>query len=143
MTILQDIKKDQIAARMPKTKDAKKASLLTTLLGECETISKSKGIELLDSDVQEIVSKFIKNNLDAINAVGQDSEKGIDLLKENEMLSAYLPSQLSEEDLTKEIQALIDSGLDHIGKIMGSLKQNFPNQYDAGTASQITRKILG
>lgn len=140
MTVLQKIKTDQLQAR--KAKNTSTSQLLTTLLGECETLSKSKGKELSDSEVFAVVEKFVKNNLQTIKAIGPHNEKYDVLSDENEILASYLPSQLTEDELKVEIQKFVDANENsNVGSVMKYLKENFPNRYDGKLASSLAKEM--
>lgn len=137
--ILDKIKKDQLQAR--KDKDIGKSKLLTTLLGEIETLSKS-GKEMNDSMVFSIIEKFIKNNMQTIQSIGPFHENYETLSDENAILVEYLPSQLTEEELSIEIDKFIkDNSNVNMGMIMKYLKKAFPNRYDGKMASKLAKEL--
>jgi len=141
MSVLQAVKVQQLQARKDKNKNV--ASLLTTLIGECETLAKSKNIELSDTDVFNIMEKFIKNNIETMNALGPNNVQFDELKSENEIMKLFLPSKLTEQELIYEIQNIIDRNENiNMGVIMKSLKEQFPNRYDGKTASTLVKSML-
>ena len=133
--LIDDIKRDQLQARMQK--DEVRASLLTTLLGEVQTASKS-GKSLADADVLAVIKKFIKN-LESVMEVAP-SEK---VSREIELLTKYTPAQLSEEQLVLLLTELKSSGAaGNLGEAMKILKTDHPGRYDGALASKVARNIF-
>ncbi len=154
--MIEQIKKDQLDAR--KNKDSIKANLLTTLLGEASSIGKNDGNrETTDLEVVQVIKKFIKNAQQFL-AVAQEflavvyNESGMlnvrasILTKEIEILTDYLPIQLTEAGLTELVSAKIselpDKSPKQVGAIMKYLSTNFPGQYDGQLASKIVKQLL-
>ena len=69
--------------------------------------------------------------------------------KENlqlEVISRYLPKQLSEEDITAEIKAIIAQvgakGPQDMGKVMGTATKSLAGKADGKLISEIVKKLL-
>ena len=67
-------------------------------------------------------------------------------MKEKEVLDRYLPKTLSEDELTKVVEELIEKNgfttMKDMGNVMKILKETYPNQYDGKLASTIIRNKL-
>jgi len=140
MSLINQIKADQLQAR--KDRLGAKASTLTTLLGEAEAIGKNDGNrETTDAEVVAIIKKFIKNIDQCIDAgVSEGSRFFLDV--EKDLLSAYLPKELTEQELRDFIEGLIAfDNLSNMGQIMGALKAS-GESYDGRLASEIIKKEL-
>ena len=112
-----------------------KLKILTTLLGEVETKSKRAGEMMSDAMVIQTCKKFIASNKEVIKLKGGD-----DVCEtENTILSSFLPSQLSEDEMRNIIATC---GAIDIGEAMKYLKTNYAGQYDGKRASAIVREIL-
>lgn len=152
--LLNKIKADQLAAR--KTKNAVAANVLTTLIGEAESVGKDFNRVSTDNEVITVIQKFVKNIEITISflekaQIKSDSDftniviKRDEALKEKEILSAYLPKQLSEDELKQNINSIkeeISASPKDMGKILTLLKVRFSGQYDGKMASDLTRAIL-
>lgn len=140
MTLLTQIKADQLAAR--KAKDGEKASLLTTLIGEIDTELKRSG----KVDELAIVKKFLKGVNENLVIAGdrRDSDWCDRLDKEKEILEAYQPKQLTKEEIDSYLtQAVLHDGLEkNKGAIMKYLKDNFAGKYDGKMAASIVDEFL-
>lgn len=149
MTLLSTIKADQLQAR--KNKEALKAALLTTLIGEASVIGKNDGNrETTDDETTKVIQKFLKGINESINYMSQ-SANGAEALTmlngEKTILEAYLPKQLTVEQIKYGISTQIQSGAlkkdpSLKGAAMKYLKENFSGQYDGKTASQAIDEIL-
>ena len=59
---------------------------------------------------------------------------------------SFLPNQLTDEEIQKEILKIIDAhdqlSIKDMGKIMGELKEKFSGRMDFGKASGIVKALL-
>lgn len=146
MSILQEIKNDQLSARKSGNKIA--ALVLTTLISECEVVGKKNNREPTDEETISTIKSFL-NNLDIVitSFAGTTDPRVLTACAERDLLKMYLPHQLSEEQLTTIITGYFDilgeKNIKQMGKIMGMLKTEYPGQFDGGLASKITKELLG
>jgi len=145
MSLLSQIKKDQLQAR--KNSKTVEATLLTTLIGEAAMIGKNDGNrETTDEEVVAVIKKFVKNNTELMGYAVAESVAYMNARDENDFLSQYLPSQMTEDEIRAAVQKRIVT-LDEISpKLMGSvmkwLKDNYAGQYDGGLASKVVKELL-
>ena len=144
MDLLDKIRADQIQAR--KNRNTTAAQVLTTLLGEAAAVGKTAGNrKTTDSEVVAIVKKFLKNYDETLSVV----TNSIDIERihyEKEIVSVYLPKQMSEEELKTAIVDIVEElGVNspkQMGQVMGAIKSKFEGQYDGKLASSIVRELL-
>lgn len=148
--ILDLIKREQIKLRIASVKDMTgdskvKASCLTTLMGELETLAK-KGKDLDDVLVIQLIKKFLKGNKEMQQHCTEE-ETARKLFLEVDLLESFLPKQLSDEELIKVIDGIIQ-GLEessdkvNMGDVMKSLKQLHDGLFDGRKASSIVKGAL-
>lgn len=103
---------------------------------------------LSEEDVVAVVGKMVKQRKDAAN---QYSEAGRDdlaakELEENRFFEAYLPEQLSEEEVAKAVnEAISESGAESMrdmGKVMGMIRPKLQGKADMGIVSALIKKQL-
>ncbi len=104
--------------------------------------------ELTDDEVIGIIAKQIKTRKESIT----EFEKGNrhDLIEktnsEIDILNAYMPEQLSEEEIVKEIEqafcSLHPTGPADMGKLMGHLTPIFKGRADMSIVSKIIKDRL-
>ena len=144
MSLLDQVKIDLNEAR--KAKNTPVASLLSTLYAETLMIGKNDGDR--DTTEEETVAKvkaFIKNIDETLKAIPEGNEKRVGYENEKAVLEKYLPTQLSEEVLTKilgNIAANHEKSMKSMGKVMGELKAKYAGQFDGKLASVVVKKIL-
>lgn len=145
MMIIEQIKQDQVAARI--ARDQLRTSLLTTVLGEAETAAKNKGQALLsDQDTIALLKKFIDNIKTTIeycedNYYRVSDERYENAVAERMILEKYMPVALTEEQLSVIIKVFADQGL-NMGQIMQRLKEGYAGQYDGAKASALVKSVL-
>ena len=120
----------------------------TLLLGTIISDAKNRGIEvkrdLTDDDVIDVVRKGIKRRRESIEMFqkGNREELAQKERVEVEMLQAYLPPQVSDDDLRGAVRAAIASGASNIGAVMGKVMPQFKGRVEGGTISAIAKEEL-
>jgi uncharacterized protein len=101
-----------------------------------------------DEDIKKILKKMIKQRVESIDIYTKNNRK--DLLeieqKEFELLSDFLPKQLNEEETKKICEEVISklesASIKDMGKVMGMLKKQYPDNLDFGKAGVILKVLL-
>ena len=101
-----------------------------------------------DGDIKKLLKKMIKQRSESIDIYKKNNRK--DLLeveqKESEILSDYLPKQLSEEETkkicTQTVSALGASSIKDMGKVMGELKKKYADILDFAKAGSLLKELL-
>ena len=116
MTLKEKINKDYIEAFKAKNTVAK--NLLSVIKGEIQTVEKNTGVESLsDEDVTKILNKSVKSLKETISSL-TDIERLAEVQTELNIVEAYLPKQLSVEEIQSKIDSLVASGMKNMGMIM-------------------------
>ena len=104
---------------------------------------------LSDAEILDVMGKMIKQrqeSLDIYQKAGR-AELAAQEREEIEIISAYLPKQMSDLEAAHAISALIKSieaeTLKDMGRTMAALKQRFSGQMDFSKASAQVKKLLG
>ncbi len=104
--------------------------------------------ELADADVLKIISKLAKQGADSAALF---REKGREDLAAEELAQVavyqeYLPKQLSAEELTAEVRAIIAevgaSSMKEMGKVMGVATKRLAGRADGKEVSAKVRELL-
>ena len=101
-----------------------------------------------DEDIKKLLKKMIKQRSESIDIYKKNERK--DLLeveeKELEILSGYLPKQLSDEETkkicTQTVSKLGASSIKDMGKVMGELKKQYENSLDFAKAGSLLKELL-
>ena len=131
-----------------KAKQAQRLSAIRLLLAAIRQKEIDERIELTDADVLSIVEKQIKQRHDSITqyraANRQDLVDGETF--ELNLLTTYMPIQLSEAEVGEEIAKAIAetgaAGMPDMGKVMGLLKGRLAGRADMRKVSGLVRARL-
>lgn len=130
-------------------KDALKKETITMLRAAILQVEKDGQKELSEAEMQAIVAKEVKKRKESI----VDFEKGgrpdivEQVKKEIEVLSVYLPEQLSEDEIRNMVIQTITNvgaaGMKDMGKVMGALREKTAGKADGKLVSDIVKEELG
>tara|TARA_Y100001936_G_C16061787_1_gene664546 strand:+ start:671 stop:1063 length:393 start_codon:yes stop_codon:yes gene_type:complete len=129
--LLEKLKKDRQAA----AKDNKvKRSILTTLLGEVENISKRNGDGIDDTLISNVAKKFVSSNKETLAIKESDV-----LVEENKILSEFILEQMTVD----QIRAVIEKEeLSTMKDIMSHLSANYKGLFNGKEANLIAREYI-
>jgi uncharacterized protein YqeY len=125
MTLYERISSDMISAL--KNKDKESLSTIRLLKGAIDLNkinNQTRFEEVKDEAVIEVVSKQIKTHKESIEQFKSAGRNDLvtNLEREIELLSAYLPEQLTKEEIEAEIDRIIEevkpTGKQDLGKVM-------------------------
>ena len=119
--IKQKLQADQIMAM--KAKDVEKLQTLRYILAQIQNIEIDKHEELSEEETIQVLRKEIKKLGDSI--VSFEKANRIDLATEyktqKDILKLYLPTEISDEDLTNEIKKIISANAELFTKTPNAL----------------------
>jgi len=101
-----------------------------------------------DDQAQQIISKLHKQRMDAYQIYVDQKREDLSTeeIEQAKVLEIYLPKQLSEEELTKELKNIIDSqgasSMSDIGRVMGKAMGLLKGKADGSLISKITKELL-
>ena len=116
---------------------------------EIEKRGKGEGDELSDEEIEAVVSKEAKKRREALEIYEREGRNDLAERerKELEILSEYLPEQISEDELRKLAEeAIKEAGANspqEAGKVMAVLMPKIKGRADGSLASRIVRELLG
>ena len=104
--------------------------------------------ETNDEDIKKLLKKMIKQRNESVEIYKKNKRE--DLLKieqgEIDLLSTYLPKQLSEEETKKICSEIISKvgaqSIKDMGKVMGELKKNYSDSIDFSKAGSMLKELL-
>ena len=131
-----------------KNRDKEITSTMRMAISELKKEEIDKRIDLEDEQVIQILQRMIKQRKDSYSQFLDADRNELAEKEQNEIniLSDFLPEQLSEEELTVIVTDVIKetaaSGPQDMGKVMGSLKQKIQGNADMGLVSKIVKENL-
>ena len=101
-----------------------------------------------DEDIKKLLKKMVKQRTESIDIYKKNNRK--DLLEveqsEYDILTGFLPKQLSEEETKKICTDTIDklgaSSVKDMGKVMGELKKSYSDEIDFSKAGALIKELL-
>ena len=131
-----------------RAKDAARLSTLRLLTAAIKQREVDERIELDDAAVVSVVEKMIKQRRESIaqfekggRADLADAEKA-----EVQVLTGYLPAQMSDAEVQKAVEAVISetgaAGPKDMGKVMAALKGRLAGKADMSKVSALVKSKL-
>ena len=136
--ILADIKEAM------KAKDEFKRDTLRTLNAALKQVEVDQRIEMTDEVVLPLLQKEIKKRSDSVELYLKGARE--DLAKkeqsEIELIKAYLPAQLSDDELKEKIKSIIEKVGKNLGAVMKMAKDEIVASAEAKRISMIAKELL-
>lgn len=141
--ILEDLKTAM------KNQDKERLSVIRMVKGAIQMSELNKKHELNDEEVIDVITKEIKSRKDSINEFKKGGRE--DLITktqaEIDILSTYLPKQLTIEELNKIIDEVFEvvkpESTKDMGKVMKELTPQVKGKADMGLVSKIVKEKIG
>lgn len=146
MSLKEQINEDIKTAM--KQKDNKKRDALRLLASAIKQLEVDERLELDDNGVLKVIQKQLKQRVDAMT---QYRDAGREDLYEKEEFEAnvfqtYMPKQLDDSELEKEIRAIIEkvgaTSIKDMGKVMGIASKELSTVADGKRINECVKKIL-
>ena len=101
---------------------------------------KSQGKEIGDAELLSIIQKVLKELSDEKEGYLRvnNQERADNIAKQEEVLSSYLPKQLSEEEIKTIILSLEDKS---VPSVMKHFKMNYAGQVDMSLVNKVLRSL--
>ena len=131
-----------------RAKDILKRDTLRNIQVLVKQIEVDERREVTDADMEAILIKYAKQREDAM---AQFKEAGRDDLVENEaaeltIIKAYLPEQMSDEELKAVLKEVIAqtgaTSMKEMGKVMGAAKSAIGSKADGGRINACVKTLL-
>ena len=136
--ILADIKEAM------KAKDEFKRDTLRTINAALKQVEVDQRIEMTDEVVLPLLQKEIKKRADSVELYLKGARE--DLAKkeqsEIELIKAYLPAQLSDDELKEKIKSIIEKVGKNLGAVMKMAKDEIGASAEAKRISMIAKELL-
>ena len=131
-----------------KARETQRLSAIRLLLAAIKQREVDERKELSDAEVVSVIEKMIKQRRDSIAQFEAANRR--DLVDsetfELNLLSGYLPKQLSDAEIAEEVSAVIGQtgakGPADMGKVMGALKGKLAGRADMGKVSALVKSRL-
>ncbi len=140
MTAMKAAMKDKDQMALAALRAVKSELLLAQTSGSSEALT--------EADEIKILSKLVKQRKDSAAIFNEQNRSDLaePELAQAEIISQFLPAQLSEAEIEKEVVATIAQvgaeGMKDMGKVMGIVSKKLAGQADGKTISTIVKAKL-
>ena len=143
--------KEQITEDMKsamKARESERLAAIRLLLAAIKQREVDERITLDDAGVTAVVDKLIKQRRDSVNQYEQAGREDLAAAEraEIDVLTPYLPAQMSAEEVAAAVQAAIAqtgaTGPADMGKVMGILKPQLAGKTDLAAVSHQVKAAL-
>ena len=136
-----------------KSKDKTKISTYRLILSSIKDLdianrSGPNKKETDDEDIKKLFKKMVKQRAESIAIYKKNNRSDLLEVEQNEydILTSFLPKQLSEDDTKKICEDLISklsaSSIKDMGKVMGELKKKHSDEIDFAKAGILLKQLL-
>lgn len=129
--------------------DKPRLAVIRLILAAIKQREVDERIELNDEQVLAVLDKMVKQRRDSITQYRDAGREDLASAEEAEVeiIQAYLPEALSDDEIAAIIKAAIaDTGassMQDMGKVMGKVKPQVQGRADMGAVSGLVKKHLG
>ena len=101
-----------------------------------------------DEDIKKLLKKMVKQRAESIEIYKKNNRTDLLEIEQNEydLLTSFLPKQLSDEDTKKicedTIKKMGATSIKDMGKVMGSLKGQYSDELDFAKAGSFLKELL-
>ena len=136
-----------------KSKDKTKISTYRLILSSIKDLditnrSGPNKKETDDEDIKKLLKKMVKQRAESIDIYKKNNRSDLLEIEQNEydLLTSFLPKQLSDEDTKKicedTIKKMGATSIKDMGKVMGSLKGQYSDELDFAKAGSFLKELL-
>src|SRR5690242_17572431 len=141
-SLLARLQADLTAAR--KAQNKPQVLLLGTILADSRNREIELKRDLTDEDVVEVLRRGIKRRRESVEMYEKGGRADLAATEraELDLLSTYLPAQVSDAELRAAVVAAIDAGASNVGAVMGKVMGQFKGRAEGSVISAIVREEL-
>lgn len=143
--------KEQLSEQFKKSmkeKDLITKSTVTMIRAAIKQVEVDNKVELDDDGVLDVIMKQVKQRKDALEEFTKAKRE--DLIEQTKgelkVLEAYLPKQLSKEELTEIVKKVFDEvkpeSMKDMGKIMNKVMPLVKGKADGKAVNEVARELL-
>jgi uncharacterized protein YqeY len=128
-----------------KSRDKVRTSVLTMTLSEVRNREIELGREAEDADVVAVVTKALKQRREAADQMRSAGRTELAEREEREaeVLDAYMPEAMGEDEVRGIVRDAIAAGASDMGAVMGAIMPRIKGRFDGREANRIVREELG
>jgi uncharacterized protein YqeY len=128
-----------------KQRDRALTLVLSTVFSDVKNREIDSRAPLSDDDVVQVLNRAIKQRREAAEQMRAAGRTELADKEESEVrvLTAYLPQQMTEEDVRALVRSAIAEGASQMGALMAKVMPAVRGRFDGKEANRIAREELG
>ena len=101
-----------------------------------------------DEDIKKLLKKMVKQRAESIEIYKKNNRTDLLEVEQNEhdILTSFLPKQLSEEETKKICEQIISktgaASIKDMGQVIGALKKEYSDEIDFAKAGSLIKELL-
>ncbi len=127
-----------------KSGDTRRTMVIRGLLAEITRVEKDVRREANEAEIIQLVKRERARREEALGFAKQANRA--DLIEQNEaeakILAAYLPAEISTDEVRAAIAEVVASGAAQMGPVMKALRDKFGARLDGKVASELAKEAL-
>jgi uncharacterized protein len=137
------LREDLNAAR--RSRERLRVAVLSMTISEVRNVEIELGREATDAEVVDVVNRAVKRRREAVEQMRAAARMELAAKEEEEarILTAYLPTQLTEDEVRALVRASIAAGATNMGDVMAAVMPRLKGRFDGREANRIVRDELG
>ncbi len=145
---LEDRLKEDLKDAM-KRRDDVRVRTIRMILATVKNLEVEKGGKLSEDEMLEALNKEAKKRREAIEQYRKGGREDLAEMEEKELevITSYLPAQMSDEEIERLAQETIEKleakSLKDLGKVMKEIMPKVKGRADGRKVNEIVRKLLG
>ncbi|PYZ94245.1 hypothetical protein CR194_01520 [Salipaludibacillus keqinensis] len=146
MNILDQLNQDMKDAM--RSRDKQRLSVIRSVKSSLQNESINKGQELTDDEILTVLNREMKQRKESLHEFEQADRQDL-VIKTNaeiQVLSEYMPSQLSDEELRQIVHETIEQvgaqSKSDMGKVMGAIMPKVKGRADGSEVKQLVHQSL-
>lgn len=126
-----------------KNRDRARTLVLSTTLAELKNQEIETGREAADEDATLVLTRAIKRRREAADQMRATRPELAEKEEaEAQILKAYLPEELSEQEVRAIIREVVAAGATQMGEVMGKVMPRLKGRFDGKEANRLVREEL-
>jgi uncharacterized protein YqeY len=141
-TLKEQVRADLNDAR--RERDKLRTTLLSTFISEIRNREIEVGAELNDEQVQGVAITAIKKRREAAELMRNNGRTELAEKEEQEaaLLHAYLPAQLTEDEVRAIVRETVSAGAANLGDVMKQVSPRTKGRFEGKELNRVVREVL-
>jgi len=132
-----------------KAKDVRRLATVRLMIAAIQSLENASASgKVSEEEMQTALMKMIRQRKESAETYDKASRMDLAIIEREEIviIEAYLPTQMSADDLRTAVAAVVQelgaAGPKDMGRVMGALKERFAGRMDFGKANGLVKELI-